>query len=121
MGAVLASRGVRVGAMTALLVVALGCASDDETTEVQTEYGEICVRQEPPDSGEWERVADSECDDGHHGRSWIWMHHAGGHTAPPVGSRVSHGSFVTSRPTGSIARPPTSGGFGTRTSSGTGG
>lgn len=120
--AALTSRAVRVGVMTAMLVAALGCASDDDTREVQTEYGEICVRQDPPDSGEWERVADDECDDHRTGRSWIWVHHAGGHAAPPVGSRATHGTFVTSKPSGSVARPPSSGGFGrSSSSSGTGG
>lgn len=109
---------MRAGVLIPLLVGSLACADDGgETTEVvDTEYGEICVRRADPPA-EPVRVPWEECEnDSSHSHFYpYWIYHGGGHSAPPVGSRITPGSgTVTRPPSGSIARPPSSGGFGTR-------
>lgn len=114
----LSSRAVRIGATVAMLVGSLACADGEETTTVQTEYGEICARYNRA-TGEYDvRVPFEECDnDPDHIRTYpIFIHQGGGHTAPAVGSKIVPGSFKTSVPAGATtARPPATGGFGTHT------
>jgi hypothetical protein len=107
------SRAVQVGGVVAMLVGALACASGgDEYTEVETEYGEICVRHSDV-TGEDTRVGDEECERGGSGVFWVWVFQRAGARIPAVGGVVQKGSYTTVRPGGTIARPPATGGFGT--------
>ena len=124
----LTSKGVRIGAMVGLLVATLACSEGEETEVVNTAYGEICVRREPPpavdqpfmaDEPELERVPWEECenDSGHAHYYPYYINHGAGHSAPPVGSKFKASHGVSAAPAGTTtARPPASGGFGTRTS-----
>lgn len=104
-----------------MLVGALACADGgDEYTEVQTEYGEICVRRDPA-TGDDTRVDDAECDRGGSGVLWVWVLQRAGYHAPAIGSTVPRGTYTTVRPGGTIARPPAIGGFGTTRVGTTGG
>jgi len=116
-------------AVTIGLVLAAGvsfaCASepDQEFMDTEADHQQVCV--EVQDNGDLVRDDDSDCpadreDNSHSGGHYYsgyhyWYYLGRAHGAPPaVGSKVnsSHGSFT--RPsTGSIARPPASGGFGT--------
>jgi hypothetical protein len=91
-----------------------GCA--DEYEEVQADNQEICVKKDTD-----ERVADDNCDkDSSHSHFFWWYHSSAYGPAPAVGSRITPGHGTALKPTGSIARPPTSGGFGgSRVSAGT--
>lgn len=116
--------------MVGSLVASLACASDEtpEYETVNTAYGEICVRREPPpavdqpfmaDEPELERVPWEECEnDSDHVRFYpYYVNHGAGHPAPAVGGRfkASHGTAV--RPAaGSFVAVPPSGGFGTKVS-----
>ena len=122
------SKAVKIGALVGLLAASLACSDPGEETQVvQTEYGEICVRREPPPEGvdqqfmeppQPQRVDWSECerDSGHTHFYPYYIHHGGGHSAPPVGSRIAPNSGTVVRPAaGSYAAAPPSGGFGTKT------
>jgi hypothetical protein len=125
----LTSKHVRIGAMVGLLVATLACSEGEEEYEtVNTAYGEICVRREPPpavdqsfmaDEPELERVPWEQCEnDPNHIHYYpYYINHGAGHSAPPVGSRFKASHGASAAPAGSTtARPPASGGFGTRTS-----
>ena len=121
------SRAVRIGALVTLFAASLACADGEDTEVVQTQYGEICVRREPPpavdqpfmqDEPQLVRVPWEDCEkDSSHTHFYpYWINHASGHAAPPVGSRVVPGSGTATRPaSGAVARPPSTGGFGTHT------
>lgn len=116
----------RSTAVTVGLVLAAGvsfaCASgedDQEFMDVNADHQQVCVKVE--DENNFVRAEDDQCPDentshahfypGYH--YWYYLGSAHG-TPPPVGSKVTpgHGSFT--RPTsGTIAKPPASGGFGT--------
>lgn len=88
-----------------LLVTALsGCAEDEE---VNADYSQVCVEDDTDI-----RVEDNNCDTDSTGSHWVWFpHHL---LMPPVGDRINPAFGVTTKPTsGTIARPPAKGGFGT--------
>lgn len=90
--------------------------SPDDYQEQNSAYGEICMKYNRA-TGEYDvRVPDRECendtDRSHH--TWLWINQAGGYHPPPMGSKVSPGTYVTTKPNGStISKPPATGGFGT--------
>lgn len=114
------------GAVTTGIVLAaavsFACASgedDQEFMDVNADHQQVCVKVEDQDN--FIRAEDKECGDEneHHAHFypgyhyWYYMGSAHG-TPPPVGSKVSTTSGSFTRPsTGSIAKPPSSGGFGT--------
>lgn len=116
------SHGVRLGltvALGAALLSQTAAACDEGPEEFQEQnsaYGEICMKYNRA-TGEYDvRVPDEECDNDPDRRAhtWIWINQAGGYHPPPVGSKVSPGTYVTTKPTGTtISRPPATGGFGT--------
>lgn len=112
----LSSRAVSIAgtATLALALTGLACAdSGDETQIVNTEYGEICMRHDYA-TGEDIRVDDDECEQGRPGTSMVWVNHVHGHHAPAVGQRLTPGTATWTRPvSGSFAKPPATGGFGT--------
>ena len=114
----LSSRTVSiVGTATlALALTGLACADGgDETQTVNTEYGEICVRHDYA-TGDDIRVDDAECEQGRPGTSTVWVNQAHGHRSPAIGQRLAPGTATWARPaTGSFAKPPATGGFGTHT------
>lgn len=105
------------------VVMSTACSSepDQEFMDAEADHQQVCVK--PQGNGELERRPDHECsdqdDDGRSGGSscvvcWYFIGRAFG--APPaVGSKLpayTPGSFT--RPSsGTIAKPPASGGFGT--------
>jgi len=107
----------RAGLAVALAASLAGCTdAPDEYEEQTTAYGQVCMKWNRA-TGEYDvRVPDSECDqDGDHSHfNWIYIHSAGGHSAPAIGSKVKPGSYVTTLPAGAtVAKPPATGGFGT--------
>lgn len=97
--------GIIVSTLVATLTGTTACSGDDED---YTDNTQICVRQEI-------RVDDMECEHGSSGGGVspaLWYFLGRGSAAPPVGSKVSGGSFT--KPSGTIGRVPASGGFGTR-------
>lgn len=116
------SRAVRLGltaALGAALMSQTAAACDDgpeEFEEKQTAYGEVCMKYNRATGEHDVRVPDSECDNDHD-RShfvWVYVNHGGGYSAPPMGGKLTSGSYTTVKPTGTtIARPPATGGFGT--------
>jgi len=100
------SRTVTTGAVLAALVLTLTACTDDEGDEQNADYSEVCVDEQG------QRVDDDRCDDndGHH--TWMWFPY--GYAVPAHGARVDTSKGVTVRPaSGTIARPPITGGFGT--------
>lgn len=102
---------ITIGVVAALALAACGSG------ESNADYNRICLDENGV------RVEDHNCpdDDSRNGFFYpIWLY---GHTAAPaVGSRPPAGSYVTTKPaTGSIARPPAKGGFGTFRSGGSSG
>lgn len=98
--------------------VSFACASepDQEFMDVEADYQEMCV--EDKGDGELERHPDEECPGGQQHSSssslyWYYLGRAFG-SPPAYGSSFRPGSHGTTvRPvTGTIARPPASGGFG---------
>ena len=74
-----------------------------DTPNQQADFAEVC-RRDADDI----RTEDSECEEGRSGRSWVYV--VG--QATQVGHRITN--YSTVRPTtGTIARAPSSGGFGT--------
>lgn len=103
-----------------MLFTNTACTSepDQEFMDAEADHQQVCVK--PRENGELERRPDHECsDDGSSGSAtclvcWYFLGRAFG--APPAhGQRFnpgSYGSFI--RPSsGTIAKPPASGGFGT--------
>lgn len=97
--------GIIVSTLVATLTGTAACSSDED----EADSTQICVRQEI-------RVDDSECEreggSGGGSNAALWYFLGRGMAAPPVGSKVSGGSFI--KPSGTIGRVPASGGFGTR-------
>jgi hypothetical protein len=96
----LRSTGVTIG-VTALMAAGLtGCASS-------ADYAAVCVDPETE-----ERVPDYECDDADDdydsdtvsGTGFFWYYYAASRSFPPVGSRVSGGTFNASSTSGSVQR-----------------
>lgn len=108
----LSSKAVKIGATLGLLVGGLACAEGEEQpVEVRTEWGVICVVN--PGTVEETRVDDAECNVGGGGTP-AYVDHRAGHAAPAVGQKTIPGSTTTTAPnSGSTAKPPASGGFGT--------
>lgn len=111
------SKVVRLGLTASLAISLAACASDDDDAEVRADHHRICVDNDQV------RVEDTNCpdddSDGHFFHPY-WIY--GSHSAPGVGSKVVPGSYSTVKPTsGTIARPPAKGGFGTFRSGSVGG
>lgn len=101
--------------------VNFACASepDQEFMDMDADHQQVCVRVQ--ENGDLLRSEDDECGDENQSHAhfysgyyyWYYMGRAHG-TPPPVGSKVSAASGSFTRPSsGSIAKPPASGGFGT--------
>lgn len=114
------STSVVMGAMLAA-AVSFACASgedDQEFMDVDADHQQVCT--EVKHNGELVRVEDEKCPDEneHHAHFspgyYYWYYLGKAHGTPPaVGASVpvANGSFT--RPsTGTIARPPATGGFG---------
>lgn len=113
----LSSRTVSIvgTAALALALTGLACADSEETETVNTEYGEICVRHDYA-TGEDIRVDDDECEQGRPHTSTVWVNQVHGHRAPAIGQKLGPGTATWARPaTGSFAKAPATGGFGTHT------
>lgn len=114
------STSVTVGLVLAA-GISFACASgedDQEFMDVNADHQQVCVKVEDEDN--FIRADDDKCPDEneHHAHFypgyyyWYYMGSAHG-SPPPVGSKVSTTSGSFTRPTsGTIARPPASGGFG---------
>lgn len=100
----------KVVTVSVLLALASACNSGEN----KADYNRICLDQNGV------RVEDANCpdDDLHHGFFYpIWIHNT--YPAPAVGSKPAAGTYSTVKPaSGSIARPPAKGGFGTFRSGG---
>lgn len=96
------SKVVSIGLTAVLAAAVAGCSSDDDP-----QHSAICVDQQSQ-----QRVDDDVCDDDHDHHGFAWFYYPIGYSAPPVGGRItpSHGSFT--KPAGSTATVPKSGGFG---------
>lgn len=107
--------------LTAVFTVACASEPDQEFMDTEADHQQVCVKPQP--NGELERRPDHECsgqdESGGGGGSgcavcWYFLGRAYG-TPPAVGQKIpayTPGSYA--RPsTGTIARPPASGGFGT--------
>ena len=85
----------------ALVVTLTGCGEDAQ--EVDADYAQICV-QEDPETGEDVRVDDDECDDDGRPRGsfvpmFLFLNAGRSFAVPPVGSPVpSSSGFTTTRP-----------------------
>lgn len=102
--------------------VSFACASgeeDQEFMDMEADHQQVCVQVQ--DNGDLIREEDKECPDENESHAhfspgyyyWYYMGRAHG-TPPPVGNKVSTTSGSFTRPaSGSIAKPPSSGGFGT--------
>lgn len=101
--------------------VSFACASepDQEFMDTEADHQQVCVQVE--DDEELVRSEDGKCGDENESHAhfypgyyyWYYIGRAHG-TPPPVGGKVSTTSGSFTRPTsGSIAKPPPSGGFGT--------
>lgn len=97
------------------------CAEEPGQFETrQAASGEVCMKYNRA-TGDYDvRAHDSECerDTSRSHFMWVYVNHAGGYSAPPVGGKLTPGSYSTVRPAGvTVARPPATGGFGTYTAS----
>jgi hypothetical protein len=91
---------VTVGAVLTALALT-GCADEEQTAD----YSEVCV------DAQGVRVEDRRCDE-RDGHTWMWFPYS--YSVPAHGSHVDASKGTTVRPvTGTVARPPASGGFGT--------
>lgn len=98
--------------------ISFACAADpdQEFMDEPADHQEMCV--EDKGNGEYERHPDDECEDEHrrasNGLLWYYLGRAYG-SPPPYGSSFKPGSHGTTvKPTtGTVARPPSTGGFGT--------
>lgn len=98
----LSSVSVTVGAVLTAGIALAGCSADEP------DHTEICV-----DSQTMERVPDERCEQHSLSSStFLWYYLGRSFAAPPVGSKVTSGSF-TKPTTGTVGRVPSSGGFGT--------
>ncbi|GEO95465.1 hypothetical protein KTU01_15880 [Kocuria turfanensis] len=85
----------------ALVVALTGCGEDAQ--EVDADYAQICVQQDP-ETGEDVRVDDDECDDAGRPRGsfipmFLFLNAGRSFAVPPVGSPVPPSSgFTTTRP-----------------------
>lgn len=89
--------------LTGMFLSMIACASDSPADE-QAEYTETCR-----DEATNQRVPDEECERGSSGRSWAFVKGS----SPAIGHPYPAGSYTAVRPGGSIARVPSTGGFGT--------
>jgi hypothetical protein len=115
--------------LASVLLVACSSEPDQEFMDADADHQQVCVKPQP--NGELERRPDHECadqdDDGHMGGStcavcWYFLGRAYG-TPPAVGQKIpsyAPGSYAKPS-TGTVARPPATGGFGvTRVTTGAG-
>ena len=99
------SHQVKVTILPLLVAFLTGCG-DSEGEEISAEYSEVCV-EDVTDL----RVDDANCVSETTRHHWMWFPY--GYHVPSVGSKVNKSAGITSKPTGTIVRPPASGGFGT--------
>jgi hypothetical protein len=116
------STNVSLGiAMAATLAFAAsGCATepDQEFMDTEADNQQVCVQVQ--DNGDLVRDDDAKCPDEneHHAHFtpgfwyWYYMNRSMG-TPPAVGQKVTTGGTFIRPTSGSIAKPPSSGGFGT--------
>lgn len=104
----LKSAGVTLG-MVLTAGVGFACASGEPDQEfMDAEYGQVCMEQATEI-----RSVDDECDDGDADDGFLWVYLGRPHSSPPVGSKLTSGTYLTSRPSSAlISRVPSSGGFG---------
>lgn len=113
------STSVTLG-LVLLAGVSFACASepDQEFMEIAADHQQMCVQIE--DDFELVRSEDGNCPDENESHAnfypgyyyWYYMGRAHG-TPPPVGAKVPVASGSFTRPSsGTIAKPPASGGFG---------
>jgi hypothetical protein len=117
------SANVSLGlAMAATLAFAAsGCAvePDQEFMDVEADHQQVCVKVQ--DNGDLIRDDDSKCPDENHSHTsfgpgfWYWYYLGRAYGAPPaVGQTVNRWQGTFTRPSsGTIAKAPSSGGFGT--------
>ncbi|MFC4903938.1 hypothetical protein [Kocuria oceani] len=95
------TRIMSAASIGALVVTLTGCGEDAQ--EVDADYAQICVQQDP-ETGEEMRVDDDECDDAGRPRGsfvpmFLFLNAGRSLTVPPVGSPVPPSSgFTTARP-----------------------
>jgi len=115
------SKRVTVGTILASgIAFAMAGCSEDEWSTTQAAYSEICV-QVGPGGQQVTRVSDDNCTSDNDRCStyiypghYYWYYLGRSQQAPPVGAHLPIASGQFSRPaSGTIARPPASGGFGT--------
>lgn len=112
------STAVTVG-LVLMAGVSFACASepDQEFMDVNADHQQMCVQVQ--DNGDLIRDHDAKCpdEDEHHAHFntgfWYWYYLGRVHgTPPPVGKQVPVGGSFTRPTSGTIAKPPASGGFG---------
>lgn len=95
------TRIMSAASIGALVVTLTGCGEDAQ--EVDADYAQICVQQDP-ETGEEVRVDDDECDDAGRPRGsfvpmFLFLNAGRSLAVPPVGSPVPPSSgFTTARP-----------------------
>ncbi|WP_147017544.1 hypothetical protein [Kocuria turfanensis] len=95
------TRIMSAASIGALVVALTGCGEDAQ--EVDADYAQICVQQDP-ETGEDVRVDDDECDDAGRPRGsfipmFLFLNAGRSFAVPPVGSPVPPSSgFTTTRP-----------------------
>lgn len=101
-----------------MIMASSACSSEPDQEFMDADHQQVCVKKGEA-TGELERRPDHECsgaseDGGTCLICWYFLGRAFG-TPPAVGSRFNPGSYGTfTRPTtGTFAKPPASGGFGT--------
>lgn len=115
------SKRLRSAVVTVGLVLGAGigfaCADGSDDSElVDPDYTQVCMEDQTEI-----RASDDECGDddgngGRHGYHWVYLGRS--HQAPPVGSKVISGTYSGTRPVGVGSRAASTGGFGTKVSTG---
>jgi hypothetical protein len=92
---------ITIGVVLSALALT-GCSDEEQNAD----YSEVCLDAQNV------RVDDDRCDDDSSHNHWMWFPYV--YAVPAYGSHVDTSKGVTTRPTtGTIARPPATGGFGT--------
>jgi hypothetical protein len=107
----------RSTAVTLGLVMVAGmsfaCSSepDQEFMDVTADSQEICVKRDTMERVTWEHCEEDAASG--HAHYYPWYHGSAHGPAPAVGSKVNPHQGSAIRPGGTVARPPSTGGFGT--------